>query len=104
MSGKDDLVACRGFKRNYRSHPVKNRRSKVHCPYTNQIHTEPKDKPVYVHDAVDAILDSIPEGARVEIIVRVLGEQSPLADDPWVLLKPHTYGPNSKAKKKRSRG
>lgn len=95
-----DYVVARGFVRNYRGHPVENRHSKCHFPYAGLLHGEESDQEINLSQKIhDFLSEDVPEGEIVEIIVRRTNTQSPLADDPWVRLEPHTYGPNSKSKK-----
>ena len=75
----------RGFKRDYWGDG--------HKSYSGILHDEEKDQPIGWRDAVQNYLRKLPDGAVVEVIVRVTGEHSPLGDTRWVLLEPHRYGP-----------
>lgn len=91
----DEVVVARGFKRNWRSEPVKDRHEQVHSPYQGLLHEEGTDKEVAYTNALRNALSCIPEGEVVEVVIRRTRIQDPLADDPWVLQRPHKYGPNS---------
>lgn len=97
--GDLETVVVRGFTRNYRGQPVKDRHQKAHCPYSGHVHDERTDEDVDWRKKLwEFLSDEVPEGEVVEIVVRRTGVQSPKADDPWVLVKPHVYGPNSSLK------
>lgn len=94
-----DHQAASGFLRDYRNAPGRDKCACCpegwHRNYRGNLHNS-KDEKVDAVRQLWRTLDAIPEGNRVEIIVRDLGVRDPLADDPWVLLKPHEYGPMSK--------
>ena len=91
-----DEIVVRGFIRNYRRQPVKDRHDEsVSSSYCGVIHDTDSDELIDRDEALRLALYQIPEGEIVEIILRRTGEQSPFADDPWVLQKAHTYGLNS---------
>lgn len=92
-----EIVAARGFKRDYRSRPVADRHERVHCPYVNNLHDEVSDEDVAWRERLYHALSLVPEGEVVEIVIRRTGKVCAKADDPWVLQQAHTYGPNSNA-------
>lgn len=86
----DETVVATGFLRGYRSAPPS-----THQPYPVNLHDNETDAPIDYRDVLHETLRQIPEGERVEIVVRRSGERNPKADDEWVRLRPHKYGPRS---------
>lgn len=94
-----DISVVRGFVRHYRDAPDPD----AWCSYNGLIHDPDTDENLRPHDALRQVLTAwppagvqVPEGEIIEIVVRRTGQRAALADDPWVLLKPHTYGPLSR--------
>ena len=95
MSELNEEIVVRGFVRSYRTRPVLDRYEQVHYPYEGRLHDPETDVVLGSGDLLWRALRRVPEGEIVEVLLRRTGEQSPLADDPWVLQKSHVYGPNS---------
>jgi len=89
----------RAFKRNWRHKPVSSIDEQVKFTYVNKLHDVHTDAVIELNELIYAALDDLPEGEIVEITIRPTGEQAPQAQDPWVLLAPNQYGPNSQARK-----
>jgi hypothetical protein len=88
--GERACVVAKGFLRDYRGSAEPG----SHRPYRGVLHDENTDQPVEWRDAIiRAFRDH--EGADVEIVVRFRGSRNAKADDEWVLLSPHEYGPRS---------
>ncbi len=89
-----EYTVFHGIVRNYRGRPLRAPDDNPHCPYQGELHTL-DDKHVAQLPSELRPAIAIPENRVVEIIVRVTDEYAPIGDDPWVLQRPHYYGPNS---------
>lgn len=85
-----------GFVRHYRGSAWRTQGvDRAHCPYQGVLHDVDDDERVPWRSRVESVLRSLEDGTVVEVRVRVLDRDHPLAEDPYVLQEPHVYGPLS---------
>ncbi len=94
------------FIRNWRQKPVTTQEEslEVHCPYQGVPHLRTNDSEMALMDWLRHELERLcPQGFlegghiyRIEIVDT--GHRTKKVEVPWVLLKPHEYGPNPTGK------